>query len=565
MLWPRWFALDVMLKLISRLQTYWNSIEVTKETLIILSALYFAVVINFPINQRIFELTTEGHGFFSFTPAIVLTGLFMLIFSVLSSRFIFKPLMTLLLLTSAAAMYATLKYNVLFDYAMMENIFETHSGEAFSYINISSLAYLFVFGVLPAGFLWLVKIKPTTSIFNTFLRRVAVGFTGLILVGGLGLFFYKDYVSVGRNHHYLNKMIIPAHIFNTVKYLNNNYFTEALPYKARATGAKLVASSDTKPTLFVLVVGETARAKNMAYYGYERNTNPYTQGLELIKVNDVTSCGTATAHSLPCMMSDLNHSNYKREQANSQDNVLDVMKQAGVDVVWFENDGGDKEVAARLTKVDISTSEAQVFCDGSSCYDEMLVEKLSAFLSDKITNQTVTPLTNQMVALHIIGSHGPTYFKRYPAEMQRFTPACNRGDIENCTDEEIVNVYDNTLVYTDYVLAKTIALLEQYSKQYHVALVYLSDHGESLGENGIYLHGTPYAFAPSEQIYVPWLMWLPENYTQAKQLSRECIIKQAARAGHSHDNLFHTLLGLYGVETHLKNPLLDISHECKLS
>ena len=140
MLWPRWFALDVMLKLISRLQTYWNSIEVTKETLIILSALYFAVVINFPINQRIFELTTEGHGFFSFTPAIVLTGLFMLIFSVLSSRFIFKPLMTLLLLTSAAAMYATLKYNVLFDYAMMENIFETHSGEAFSYINISSLA-----------------------------------------------------------------------------------------------------------------------------------------------------------------------------------------------------------------------------------------------------------------------------------------------------------------------------------------------------------------------------------------------------------------------------------------
>ncbi|MCW3172116.1 phosphoethanolamine transferase [Shewanella subflava] len=553
-----------MLKLLSRFYNCLNSVEVTKETLIIWSALYFAVVINFPINQRIFQLTTEGHGFFSFTPAIVLTGFFMLIFSILSSRFIFKPLMTLLLLTSAAAMYATLKYNVLFDYAMMENIFETHSGEAFSYLNISSVAYFFVFGVLPTCFLWLVKIKPASSINNTFLRRMALGVTGLLLVGGVVLFFYKDYVSVGRNHHYLNKMIIPAHIFNTVKYVNNKYFTEALPYNARATDAKVGVFTDTKPTLFVLMVGETARAKNMAYYGYGRNTNPYTQELGLIRVNDVTSCGTSTAHSLPCMISDLNHSNYKREQANAQDNVLDVMKQAGVDVVWFENDGGDKEVAARGTKVDISMSEDPVFCDGLSCFDEVLVQKLSTFLSDKVANQADTPLSNQMVALHMIGSHGPTYFKRYPAEMQRFTPACNRSDIENCTDEEIVNVYDNTLVYTDYVLAKTIALLEQYSDQYHVALVYLSDHGESLGENGIYLHGTPYAFAPSEQIHVPWLMWLPENYTQAKQLSRQCIIQQAQRSGHSHDNLFHTLLGLYGIETHLKNSQLDISHECKL-
>lgn len=532
--------------------------------MIVLMALYFASVINFPIVERIYQLSTEGHILFSLTPAVVLTGFFIIIFSLLSSRFIFKPLLTLLLISSAAAMYAMLQYNVLFDYSMIENIFETNSSEVISYLSSRSIFYVVVFGVLPSIFLWCTQIVPSAGLFHTLLRRFGLGVMGLALVGVVTLFFYKDYASVGRNNHYLNKMIIPAHIFNTVKYLNNTYFIQHIPYSERGQDASLLSSQNNKPTLFVLVVGETARAENIAYYGYGRNTNPYTENLGLITVNDVSSCGTATAHSLPCMFSDFTHNTYNREQANAQDNVLDVMEEAGVEVVWFDNDGGDKEVAARIMKHDIPASLDNALCDGQSCFDEILVQQLSAYLTDKVANKNHQALTNQMVALHTIGSHGPTYYNRYPKSLQRFEPACERSDIENCTDAEIVNVYDNTLVYTDYVLAQTIALLEQYSSEYNVAMMYLSDHGESLGENGLYLHGTPYAIAPSQQTHVPWLMWLPESYTESKMLDRNCMVEQATQGEHSHDNLFHTLLGLYGVETHLKNSQLDITQGCKM-
>ncbi|UJF22405.1 phosphoethanolamine transferase [Shewanella sp. OMA3-2] len=552
------------MKLISQVNEYWRTVVLTKEAMIVLMALYFATVINFPIVERIYQLSTAGHLFFSLTPAVVLTGFFMMIFSLLSSRFIFKPLLTVLLISSAAAMYAMLQYNVLFDYSMIENIFETNSSEAISYLSSRSILYVVVFGVLPSIFLWCTPIVSSAGFFRTLLHRVGLGVIGFALVGVVTLFFYKDYASVGRNNHYLNKMIIPAHIFNTVKYLNNTYLTKPLVYKARATDAKMIASQSNKPTLFVLVVGETARAENMAYYGYARNTNPYTADLGLIAVKDVSSCGTATAHSLPCMFSDFTRNNYHREQANAQDNVLDIIKQAGAEVVWFDNDGGDKEVAARIVKHEISASLDNALCDGQSCFDQILVQQLSAYLSEKVANKNQQALTNQMVALHTIGSHGPTYYNRYPKSLQRFEPACERSDIENCSDTEIVNVYDNTLVYTDYVLAQTIALLEQYSSEYNVAMVYLSDHGESLGEQGLYLHGTPYAIAPSQQTHVPWLMWLPESYTESKMLDRKCIVKQATQGEHSHDNLFHTLLGLYGVQTHLKNSQLDISQNCKI-
>ena len=219
-----------------------------------------------------------------------------------------------------------------------------------------------------------------------------------------------------------------------------------------------------------------------------------------------------------------------------------------------------------MTKIDIAPNDDPLLCDGSSCYDQVLVNKLSAKLKQDVENQTSSgknSLNNQMIALHTMGSHGPTYWKRYPENMQRFSPACSRSDIENCTDEEIVNVYDNTLAYTDYILAETIKVLQQYQDKYNVSLVYLSDHGESLGENGMYLHGTPYAFAPKEQTHIPWFMWLPQDYTQAKGMDRQCLVNLAQTGTFSHDNLFHSLLGLYGVATSVHDPKLDITTACK--
>lgn len=556
------------LKLLSQKLSSIRNAEFSYEAMICIIAVYFGFVLNLPIIGKIYQLSTEGHLFFSLSPAILLTGCFMLIFSLFAFRFVFKPVMIILLLTSSAAMYAMLKYKVMFDYGMIENIFETNSGEAFSYINLSSIGYVLVLGVLPSALLYRTKLSSGPSLTKIVLRRVGFTLLSLAIISLVVVLFYKDYASVGRNNKYLNKMIIPAHIFNTVKYLNNRYFTEKLTFNPIGQDAHLLGNGNHKPTLLVLVVGETARAQNMAYNGYQRNTNPYTENLGIIALQNVTSCGTATAQSLPCMFSSLTHDNYNRAAADAQNNVFDVMKAAGVEVTWFDNDGGDKDVAARLTKIVISPSDNAALCDGLTCYDNVLVNKLSAKLKQDIADQMTATgdktLNNQMIALHTIGSHGPTYWQRYPENMQQFSPACSRSDIDNCTDAEIVNVYDNTLAYTDYVLAQTINVLQEYQENYNVGLIYLSDHGESLGENGMYLHGTPFAIAPDEQTHVPWFMWLPQEFTQAKGIDRQCLAGLAQTGSFSHDNLFHTLLGLYGVASSVHDPKLDITTACKM-
>ncbi|WP_310734236.1 phosphoethanolamine--lipid A transferase [Shewanella sp. SR44-3] len=531
------------------------SLAMSPTHFIIALSVFYALVLNFPVLRKIAELAAEGHNLFIASAALLLFGCFLLVFSLLTIKYLYKPVLIIITMTSAMAMYATLSYNVMFDSAMIENIFETNSAEAHSYLSLSSIGYLVLFGLLPSLLIAKINLKPAKSWLHGLLARSLLILTALALIALVAAFFYKDYASVGRNNKYLTKMIIPAHVVNSVKYIKQKYFTTPLSYNVLGADAALIPGQSKKPKLVVLVVGETARAQNMAYNGYGRNTNPYTQDLGMISFQNVSSCGTATAHSLPCMFSNLGKDSYQRDRADAQDNVLDIIAKTGTNIVWIENDGGDKEVAKRLTSQTISPSKDNSLCNGNTCYDMALVELLK--------QQLVSDGANKLIALHTIGSHGPTYWQRYPDDMERFKPACRQSDIENCTDEEIINVYDNTLAYTDYVLASTIALLKEKNQEYDVALMYISDHGESLGENGLYLHGTPYSFAPDEQTKVPWFLWLDEGFSQSYGIDQVCLKTKAAQGQFSHDNLFHSLLGLYGVKTQVKKPELDIINSCK--
>lgn len=522
--------------------------------LITLLSIYYSFVFNYPIIDKIYILS-GNQGIFYFLSPIILTFAFIIIFSLLALPYLFKAIQIPLLLTSALAFYASLKYNVIFDYGMIENIFETDTGEAFTYINVASVSYFICLGLLPAFILFKIKITNAKSITREIVNRLLLVIVAVIGILLIAVFYYKDYASIGRNNSYLNKMINPAHAYNSFKYLKKTYFTEKLKYKIIGQDASLESSTNEKPTLMILVVGETARSQNIYYNGYTRNTNPYTQDMEIISFQDVSSCGTATAHSLPCMFSNMNRANYNKNRAINQDNALDIISYAGVDMLWLENDGGDKGVASNFPKIEITSQDSLDLCDAGSCYDELLLQNI-----DKRIQKNKG---NQLIALHIKGSHGPTYWQRYPESKARFTPSCNQSDIENCSDQEIVNVYDNTLVYTDYIIARTIKKLTQYSEQYNVALMYISDHGESLGENGLYLHGAPYVIAPEEQTQVPWFIWFGNNYADAKGINKQCLLDKANNDTFSHDNLFHTLLGLYGVETTAKDSQLDIIASCK--
>lgn len=531
-------------------------INMSMSTLIVLCALYFGTVMNYPVLKTIFALGADvSNQFFAPTAPILLICAFIIIFSLFAWPYFFKPFMIFVLLTSAAALYAQTNFQTLFDYTMMESVFETNSTEISFYFNTTTVLYLLVFGVLPSILLASVRIVPSPSWKRAVVSRVSIVLIAIVGIGLIAETCYKDYASVGRNNHYLNKMIIPAHIFNGAKYLKKTYFETKLDYKTIGKDARLESAPNGKPTLMVVVLGETARAMNFAYNGYRRDTNPYTKDLGIIAFQDVSSCGTYTALSVPCMFSNMTRATYDKPRASAQDNVLDVLQHAGVEVQWIDNDGGDKGVAKNVTYTTINSALKNEDCNGSTCFDVAMLKDAKTFI-DNGTH-------NKLLVLHTIGSHGPTYWQRYPEAQAPFQPACNRSDIENCSDEQIVNVYDNTLVYTDYVLAQVIEELKSVSDQYNVMMTYISDHGESLGESGLYLHGTPYPIAPKEQTNVPWLMWMPDQYAQQKGLNKSCLVSKAQTSILSHDNFFHSLLGLYGVNSRSLDPELDITQSCQ--
>jgi len=277
-----------------------------------------------------------------------------------------------------------------------------------------------------------------------------------------------------------------------------------------------------------------------------------------VSFKDVASCGTATAVSVPCMFSQLTRSDFDRSRADNQDNALDIMQRAGVDLLWKENDGGDKGVAHNITKIEVDRSQKNELCNGSTCYDMALLNNLDTQISSM--------KGNRVIAMHLIGSHGPTYFQRYPQDKAFFQPDCPRADIENCSVEQIVNTYDNTIRYTDFVLDQTIAKLKTLEDKYNTAMIYVSDHGESLGENGLFLHGMPYGLAPDFQKRVPMMLWMSPGFKQAKHINSDCLQQEAQQtATHSHDNVFHSLLGIMDIETNAYDGKLDIFKTCRNS
>jgi lipid A ethanolaminephosphotransferase len=532
-------------------------IKTSMAKFILVYSLYFGFILNTPITSRLIDITAGTDSWlFVYTAPIILSAAFVIIFSLFAIPYLIKPLFIILALTSATASYATTKYGVIFDYSMIENIFETHTSEAISYVNASSIAYFFFAGVIPAVLIVLVKFDTSAPLKRRVFKRAGLLISAVVILGLIAGLFYKDYASVGRNNAYLNKLIVPTHVYYSYKYINKTFFTEPLVYKEQGNDATLAKAANGKPTLMVLVVGETARSMNIGYNGYARNTNPYTQDMGIISFKNVASCGTATAHSLPCMFSNLNRNGYDKARANAQDDALDVLAYANVSLLWKENDGGDKAVAKSIAKITIDPTQYNDVCDGSVCDDMVMLKEFD--------NEVAELKDDKLIAMHIIGSHGPTYWKRYPPEHALFKPSCNQSDIENCTDQSIVNVYDNTIAYTDYVIAETIKKLQGYSDQYNVALMYISDHGESLGESGLYLHGTPYSFAPEEQTKVPLFMWVPEQYANAKGIDKSCLIDKANNGSFSQDNFFHTLISFYGVESSVVNEDLDIMNTCRI-
>ncbi len=519
---------------------------------VILMACYYGLIINIPFMHSAFSAITSLHTFswlFLFSVPLLLVCLLIIFFSLVSVRGLLKPINYLLLMLSSAALYGSLNYGVVFDYSMIQNAAETDSSEALSYLNLQLIGFLLLFGALPVFVLSRINVscaRPHKEI----LSRIKLLLACAALIALVVVNFYADYAATGRNNRILKKEIIPfQYLSSGYKYALDQLLYSDIKFKNIDTAPALAASNATKVT--VIVVGETARADNFAYQGYARNTNLYTQAHQVSYFDNVSSCGTATAVSVPCMFSLQTRSNFSRLESDNQQNVIDLMQQAGADVLWIDNNSGCKNVCERVPTINIDTKKSPL-CDGKYCFDEALL----APLKRKLANLSQA---NTVIVLHMMGSHGPTYFKRYPEKFKKFTPTCGQSDIQNCSQAQLINTYDNTIAYSDFVNAQVIAQLKALPTDIDKQFLYVSDHGESLGESGAYLHGFPYALAPSTQTHVPLYLWADEHN---QGITPTCLNSLNHSQLLSHDAVFHTLLTMVGIKTKTYQHSQDILAAC---
>lgn len=527
----------------------------------LIAALFFALVLNALFLLRAWEIIPYLHlhdYLFAASIPVVLTSAFYMLFSLMTWPYIRKPLLIVLIIISAAANYFMHSFGTVIDTNMIQNVFESDSQEAGALISTHYVVWMLMMGVVPVALLCMVRIQNGQRWWWNLLQRLAGALGALLLILLMAVLFYKDYASLIRNNKGLVKMITPANIVSgTGHYVDLRYLEGSqslVKIGADAHKGPMVTAS-AKKTLVVLVVGETARAENFSLGDYTRDTNPQLQKQQVIYFPHATSCGTETAISVPCMFSNMPRAHYDANLAHHQEGVLDILAHAGVSVLWRENDGGCKGACDRVPHTDMTQWHLPQYCHDGFCQDDVLLHRLDNYV-DGLNN-------DGMIVLHQMGSHGPAYYLRYPAQFRRFTPTCDSNQIQDCDHQALVNTYDNSLLYTDDMLSRTIDKLKGLSDRFNVALVYLSDHGESLGERGMYLHGAPYVFAPSQQTHIPLLMWMSPGYAAAYHINQSCLRQQASSANVSQDNLFHTVLGLFNIQTQQYQPQLDIVRSCQ--
>ena len=535
--------------------------SISQYKAIIFSSILFVLFYNFSFFENVFKTyPLESTSIFNLISVVILLiSLTIFFFTLLSSKYTTKPLLILTLFISAFTAYFMDTYHVVIDDGMIRNSLETNLEESSDLFSFQLVLYVFLLGLLPSYFIYKIKIDYSTFK-KEFFAKLKVLTLSLSVILIILFSFSKFYTSFFREHKPLRYHVNPIYwIYSIGSYINKTLNSEPIVLKEIGRDAKITPEKtleeEEKKELIIMVVGEAARADRFSLNGYSKETNPLLkQEKDVINFSNMYSCGTATAESVPCMFSIFDRADYDYKKGKSTENILDVLKNTNkVQILWRDNNSDSKGVALRVDFEDYRTDKTNTMCDDVECRDVGMLVGLDEYIK-KHEGEDV------LIVLHQMGNHGPAYYKRYPKEFEKFTPVCETNQLEQCTQEEVSNAYDNAILYTDYFLSKVINFLKPYSNTHETAMFYMSDHGESLGENGFYLHGMPYMIAPNEQKHIGSLMWFGESIKEEVDVNKLNTYKNDA---FSQDNLFHTLLGLFEVETDVYKKDMDILNEAR--
>jgi lipid A ethanolaminephosphotransferase len=541
--------------------TQLRAFSLTRLQLMLATALWISLLPNLA-TLNMFYTAGAGHGLAcgAFVLAgwlFVFTITFMLLACaglVLVSKSI-KLLCMVLLMAGAVLGYFSFFLGTQFDKIMLVNILQTHASETREMLNLRLMLWVVAVGVLPAWLVWQVSLRPAPNALRAALQPLALAIVCILASAAVIAPQYSRIASAARNRAVTFHTVAPA-----------NLIAAAISQGYALRNANLVRATRgldahqeyplEKPRLVVLVLGETARAQNHGLNGYMRDTTPRMRSAGGLYFANTQSCGTATAISLPCIFSGFAREDFSLAKSRSNETLIDVALHSGARVLWLDNDAGCKDVCNKAEVIDLTNATHPHLCpEPGECFDEILLENLEA--------QVRATSKDTLLVLHLKGSHGPAYYKRYPTAFERYTPTCKSNDLSSCDIQSIINAYDNTIVYTDHIVGEVIARMKKVSDQFAPAVLYVSDHGESLGEAGLYLHGMPYAIAPQEQTRVPMYAWISPQFIHMEAWDTQCMAKQT-QVPRSHDNVYATVLGLLEIETAEYKRALDLFKACDL-
>ena len=463
-------------------------------------SLWLATVCNYPLWRALAQLPgSQGLRPFAFAVAfaVAIAATLVALASLFAWRHTLKPVLSLLLIAAAAGAYFMLSYGIVIDSTMVLNALQTDVRETRDLLNWRLPATLLALAGPPLVWLWrqpVVVLRAGRQLLhNTLTLLVALG-----VAAGALLLFFQDFSSTMRNHTEVRYLINPLNSLYALGHIAAKPLrrdsTKILPI---GEDVKLGASytPQQRPPLLVLVAGETGRSGNFGINGYGRNTTPELGARhDISTARNAWSCGTNTAASVPCMFSHLDKAAFESRKAEYE-NLPDMLQRAGLAVLWVDNQAGCKGVCARVPSFNFTTAEA---VKAAGCVDECLDTAMLQGLDERIAALPAAQRARGVVVvLHQMGSHGPAYAKRSAPAQKHFMPECTSNVLQECSRDQLVNAYDNSIVETDHFLNSVIQWLEAKETRADTAMVYVADHGESLGENGIYLHGMPYSIAPT--------------------------------------------------------------------
>lgn len=477
--------------------------------------------------------TSSLNGLLTFVTLLIVVGMataIVLQMIAFVSVAMLKPLCMLAALLNACALYFVVTYSVILDRSMMGNVLNTRSEESLDFVNPTLVLYVVFLGILPAWLISRVRIAQSGRL------RLLTQTAGILVVGLIAIYLNSPtWLWFDEHSKRLGGMIMPwSYAVNTLRATAAGE-TELQDLKLLPPATL----SNNERLLVVLVIGETARSSNFSLYGYERRTNPLLENAGVAVLQGAKACSTYTTASLHCMLS------HDGSRSGSDEALPSYLQRHGVDVIWRSNNWGEPPLAVETYE---KASALRRSCEGDRCdFDDVMLNGLGARINESVERKT-------FVVLHTKGSHGPSYHSRYPADFDVFKPACQSVELDKCDDQSLINAYDNSILYTDDFLSRAIRMLENIENTPTV-FIYVSDHGESLGEYGLYLHGTPYSIAPDVQKDIPFIVWMSERFQKDRNIDVE---KLEVPTQHSHGQIFHSVLGAFGLQSTIYDPKLDI-------